>query len=147
MKKDNLIIGLITLILIFGFAKQSFQQNNPKVPKGFVFIPAGKTIINGEKISINAFLMSENEITNGQYQIFLSDLKKSNKMDEYEIAKIDTSLWEKLDIDGLNYSFKYHLKDEFPVVNISKEGAKLYCKWLTEQLIKEQKNELRYQQA
>jgi hypothetical protein len=42
MKKDNLIIGLITLILIFGFAKQSFQQNNPKVPKGFVFIPAGK---------------------------------------------------------------------------------------------------------
>jgi formylglycine-generating enzyme required for sulfatase activity len=143
MKKDNLIIGLITLILIFGFAKQSFQQNNPKVPKGFVFIPAGKTIINGEKISINAFLMSENEITNGQYQIFLSDLKKSNKMDEYEIAKIDTSLWEKLDIDGLNYSFKYHLKDEFPVVNISKEGAKLYCKWLTEQLIKEQKNEFR----
>jgi hypothetical protein len=96
MKKDNLIIGLITLILIFGFAKQSFQQNNPKVPKGFVFIPAGKTIINGEKISINAFLMSENEITNGQYQIFLSDLKKSNKMDEYEIAKIDTSLWKNL---------------------------------------------------
>jgi hypothetical protein len=53
---------------------------------------------------------------------------------------------EKLDIDGLNYSFKYHLKDEFPVVNISKEGAKLYCKWLTEQLIKEQKMNLDCQQ-
>jgi formylglycine-generating enzyme required for sulfatase activity len=127
-----LSIGLTLLILVFVSAKKDKNDDFFKDPKGFVFIPMGSAEIDGKTMTFQAFYISQTEITNGQYQLFLDDLIKQGKTKEYEIAKIDTSLWNKLDISGAaTYAKTYYKEKDFPVVNISKAGAILYCQWLT----------------
>ena len=42
-------------------------------------------------------------------------------------------MWTKYDTSGASdYAKTYHQKENYPVVNISKEGAELYCKWLSD---------------
>lgn len=126
---------LILLIAIFIIATGAINKNNPifKGPKGYSFIPPGSLEINGKVKTVQAFYISQTEITNGQYMEFLNDLKAKGKTKEYEIAKIDTSLWLKVS-DGkfADYAKTYTQKKDYPVVNISKDGVKLYCKWLSD---------------
>lgn len=76
------------------------------------------------------------ETTNAVYTTFLTSLLRNEKLDEYQQAQIRPSGWA----DSLTYNppyiEKYH-KDkyyaDYPVVNISHQGAQLFCDWLTEQ--------------
>jgi formylglycine-generating enzyme required for sulfatase activity len=76
------------------------------------------------------------EVSNGEYNVFLHDLKKNNKHEIIAAVYIDSAGWEK----RLGY-FKPYVKhyhqhpnyQDYPVVNISYEGAKMYCHWLTQQ--------------
>lgn len=82
--------------------------------------------------------MSKTEISNQLYTAFLNDLKAKNEVEKLKIAAIDTSNWVKeYGNGGVNYATYYHNHASyanFPVVNISKAGAELYCAWLTEKL-------------
>lgn len=134
MKKASLIIfSIATLFLIVGAGKKDKDGNFYKDYKGYVFVPMGSAMLNDKTVSVPAFFLSECEITNGQYNEFLADLKAQGKMADYEIAKINTALWNSVDVYGAGTNAKnYHLQKDFPVVNISKRGAQLYCLWLTE---------------
>jgi formylglycine-generating enzyme required for sulfatase activity len=82
---------------------------------------------------------SQFEVTNALYNEFLSELKQQNRIQEYNIAKIDTILW---DVNRKVYSQYYHSHpaySHYPVVNISFKGAELFCEWLTSKY-NEQKN-------
>ncbi len=82
------------------------------------------------------------EVTNEQYNSFLEFLTKNNEKEAYEKSKIDLSRYEN---EALAFYKGYHtyftankgkVHDAFrkyPVVNISHEGAKTYCEWLTQQ--------------
>lgn len=127
-------IALLAFIIIIGAAsKSSFV----KQPDGYVFVQQGSVEIDGKLTSFQAFFMSKKEVTNGEYQVFLNDLLKQGKIKEYDVAKIDTSLWLKVEISGASsYASTYHKNKDCPVVNITKEGAKLYCDWMSEKLNK-----------
>lgn len=78
------------------------------------------------------FYMSKYEVTNLQYLTFIEELKKNNEIEKYNIAQIDTSQWNTVQYEP--YASLYHRHpaySNYPVVNISYEGALLFCEWLT----------------
>ncbi|MBK6527730.1 MAG: SUMF1/EgtB/PvdO family nonheme iron enzyme [Crocinitomicaceae bacterium] len=81
--------------------------------------------------------MADHEVTNGEYLKFLRDLASQNRMEDLKTAMPNTTTWN-LPETYLNPYMEYYLRHpayaDFPVVNISAEGAKLYCIWLGEKL-------------
>ena len=83
--------------------------------------------------------MSNYEVSNKEFNDFLASLKKSGNSVDYNIAKIDTNNWvtEFNEAYMAPFSKQYHTNEaynNYPLVNITLEGAKLYCKWLTAEL-------------
>ena len=80
--------------------------------------------------------MSKGEVTNSQYKEFLMDLKRKGELDKLKIAEPDTTNWNtELKWNNqkyVDYYFSHPAYQNYPVVNVSKEGAELYCQWLTE---------------
>ncbi|HZH86924.1 MAG TPA: SUMF1/EgtB/PvdO family nonheme iron enzyme [Brumimicrobium sp.] len=122
-------------------------QNTPsakdamkKLKNEFGYIPSGSVILEDKNQSVQAFYMSKTVVTNREYQEFLNYLKKNGDKDKYEIAKIDTVGWRNIPNKDLqSYAKEYHRNSAYnfyPVVNVSKEGAALYCEWFTEQMNK-----------
>ncbi len=144
MKTKIYLLPVISMI-IFGFAFTSKFNSPVKIPKQiskeFSLIPSGTAVVNNTTVNVNYFYMSKTEVSNRQYIAFLNDLKTNNEIEKLKIATIDTSNWVKeFGNDGVNYATYYHSHvsyANFPVVNISKAGAELYCAWLTQKLNKE----------
>lgn len=87
------------------------------------------------KIDSNLYA-SKYETTNFLYTTFLKDLKKQSKIKEFNIAQIDSVNWRSPLAYNEPYVELYHTHPayrEYPVVNISHEGAVLFCEWLTGQ--------------
>lgn len=91
--------------------------------------------------SIPAFYMSAGEITNKEYRVFLFDLLINGRKEDFLKAKPNQHLWKNVE----NVSTYDHLEKEyftekkydfFPVVNISVQGAELFCQWLQEEVAK-----------
>jgi formylglycine-generating enzyme required for sulfatase activity len=93
--------------------------------------------INGSLAKINNKLYaSKYEVSNKLYMAFLKSLKLSGKTDLLSVAQIDTLKWtDKLTYNEpyVHYYHSHPAYHNYPVVNISYEGAKLFCEWLTEQ--------------
>lgn len=107
--------------------------------KKYAFIPSATTSINKKDVSINAFYMQKFEVTVFEYRTFLFDLLIQNRKEEFLIAKPDQTQWMKygkaLEPMKDNY-FSHEAYNDYPINNISYEGVKLYCKWLTEEYLK-----------
>ena len=129
MKK---IVFILIAIVILSF---TFKSKKFKSPEDFVFIPSGKIEMQGEIYSCNAFWMAEHEVTNGEYKFFLEDLKKNNRMGDYNAALPDTNQWTEHGgymLPMRDHYFSHPAYTNYPVVNVSKKGAELYCSYLTE---------------
>jgi len=128
----------ITLLLIIFLASFSsipkgksckFLPKEMKRLKAVTYVPEG--VFNGQKM--DAFFMYFNEVSNFDYLEFLSHVKRKQNKALLNQVQIDTSLWMNIDIDGnYLYSENYHKKWHYPVVNVSKESAEFYCKWLSD---------------
>lgn len=114
--------------------------------KHYAFIPSGTYKTDNKSWSIQAFYMQTTEVTNLEYRTFLFDLLIQNKKDEFLQAKPDQSRWTK------DYSYSYNKPmeehyfshdayNDYPVVAISRKGAEMYCKWLTEEVNKQRNTE------
>jgi formylglycine-generating enzyme required for sulfatase activity len=103
--------------------------------KKFAFIPAGTIKIDANSVSVRSFSMQRAEVSNVNYRTFLFDLLINNRKNDFLIAKPDQSQWTKLNSDNFTpmaeYYFSHPAYDEYPVNNINREGAEMYCKWLT----------------
>jgi formylglycine-generating enzyme required for sulfatase activity len=85
------------------------------------------------KISDTSF-MSRYEVSNQLYNFFLADLKKTDPS-KFSIAKVDSLKWNEKRTENAMMAKYYNSHpsyNNFPVVNISYEGAILFCKWLKE---------------
>jgi len=76
------------------------------------------------------------EVTNNEYQNFLQYLKTSGKTEEFSKCMYDSTQWSKKFPQSFNQPtvdvYHWHPKyQNYPVVNITLEAAKLYCQWLT----------------
>lgn len=128
MKNRIIFLLLLCTIIMIGMGAGNKNQTFLKAPKGFTFVPSGSLMIDGKTTTVNAFYMSTCEVTNAQYNEFLTDLKKQSDTTDYSIAKIKAAHWKSLQAAN---GMEYEQWSQYPVVNISKEGANLYCKWLT----------------
>jgi formylglycine-generating enzyme required for sulfatase activity len=139
MKKSYLVIAVFCLTALFAFTtkakKEKFKDLYSFVPSGtFSYYPNDTN-----KISVQAFYMSSGEITNKQYREFLNDLKTNGKSDDYAEAVPDSTLWSNKSNfmePFVNLYFNHPAYDNYPVVNITKKGAEMYCVWLTENMRK-----------
>jgi formylglycine-generating enzyme required for sulfatase activity len=98
--------------------------------------------------SIPAFYMGAGEVTNKEYRTFLFDLLINDRKEEFLKAKPKQQLWKNVEntnrYDFLQEVYFCEKKyDIFPVVNITIEGAEMYCLWLREELIKMKLNDSR----
>ena len=101
------------------------------LPSEFTFKNFEKTI---SKIDSNLYA-SKFETTNLQYKTFLKELKTEGKIIEYNLANIDSMTWKSKVAYNDPYIEFYHTHiayNNYPVVNISYDGAKLFCEWMTQ---------------
>lgn len=108
--------------------------------ESYAYIPSGTFDYNGKTVSIQAYYMSKAEVTNLEYRTFLFDLLIQDRKEEFLKAKPDQSQWTKAFAGGMQAMeeayFSHPAYDDYPVVNVSKEGAEMYCKWLSVELRK-----------
>jgi formylglycine-generating enzyme required for sulfatase activity len=88
-------------------------------------------------IKINDHLYaSQFEVTNDEYSIFLNHLKQNKQTEKYQWSQIDSSQWRVNSAYNEPFVSYYHAHPayaNYPVVNVSFEGANFFCEWLTEQ--------------
>lgn len=108
--------------------------------KEWAFMPSGKTSIFGNSSSLQAFYMQTTEVTNLEYRTFLFDLIIQGRKEDFLKARPDQAKWSALEADTNQTMermyFSHEAYNDYPVVNISSEGAKMYCKWLDESYAK-----------
>lgn len=140
MKRSQLIFILIGGLILASFTtqKKTGLKRAHKTLQGFCeYVPSGYSLVDGDTSTVQAFYMSATEVTNLQYTEFLTDLLRKGEMDKYNIAQIDTNAWNTFIPNTYfepmaTYYHKHPAYDNYPVVNVSKEGAELFCEWLTE---------------
>lgn len=97
-------------------------------------IPAYKTVHAGEPVVLDGFAIRNVGITNLEYKAFLADLIAKNRKDDYITCEVQSDNWRSHDCPGLaNSYFQDKTYNDFPVVNISYEAARLFCQWLEEE--------------
>ena len=99
-------------------------------------IPMGSCIYKKDTISVQSFYMQVTEVTNLEYRTFLADLLIQNRPNDYLIAKPNQEMWMTKfpysdNVPMSNMYFWHAAYDDYPVVNISRKGAQMYCEWLT----------------
>lgn len=124
-----------------------------KKDKNWCYVPMSTDTFYGDVVSMSAFYMAATEVTNNQYRTFLNDLIIQGKLEEFVKAVPDTSkwisngraLWYRFQPDSAKWdgspaaffepmrkNYYWHpAYDAYPVVCVSREGAKMYCDWLT----------------
>ena len=139
MNKTILLVSAIILAINFQINAQN-KTEKPLMVKGlksYVFIPQGKVRVDKKEVEVNAFFISKYEVSNLEYREFLDSLKKNNETEKLKFAQIDTIQWNKMFNNKFNeplviYYDKHPAYNHYPLVNVSYEGAVLYCRWLTE---------------
>lgn len=134
--KTKILITLafvaISFVVFTGFNNDQIKGS----ASDYSYIPQGNCTINDSAVSFDSFWISQFEVTNSSYDLFLSDLKQQGKESDLKIASIQNENWKLLS-DGESYSTFYSSHKSYagyPVVNVTYEGALLYCKWLTSKL-------------
>ncbi len=124
MKKTSLIILLLSFVIISSTNGQSLL-NARMVESMFAK-------------NLNGIYASKYETSNRLYKLFLEDMRTNGKMEDLKITAINGSGW----LEGNVYVEEYEKAyaedkkyDEYPVVNISFEGATMFCDWLTEKYL------------
>lgn len=109
--------------------------------KKFAYIPSGEFEHNGKMTSVQSFVIQTTEVSNLEYRTFLFDLLMQNRKEEFLRAKPDQKQWslivgpENSTMDPLEEMYFSHpAYNNYPVVNISREGAEMYCKWVLDEL-------------
>lgn len=132
---------LFLIICSFILVSSSLVENAtlPKpFKKQFKFVPSGLTVVDGDTFSVQSFYMLEHEVTNGEYNAFLDEIKDIDT-DASEEAKIRNDQWtEQFKSSFVNpMETMYHKNEaykDYPVVNITYKGAELYCAWLQKKI-------------
>ncbi len=91
-------------------------------------------------LKVNAKLyVGQTEVSNEQYQLFLTDLMKLGRHEDLKKAAPNQVNWTSLipnELSGIHdaklFQHGHPNDDRLPVCNISYEAAQMYCTWLTD---------------
>lgn len=129
--KAKLFAGLAVCTILLS---STLSRKAPKKVGPFVYIPTGEVIIgeDKERDTISGFYIFNSEVTNLDYREFLYT-KEIKEHPNYKLFEVDSVGWRQDFAFQKPYVQHYHRHpayNNYPVVNISKEGARAYCKWL-----------------
>lgn len=115
--------------------KKMMDQLMKAGKQNYLLIPNGKFTYKGEVKLMGDFYLQGHEVTNLEYRTFLFDLIFAKKKDEYLKARPNEEQWVNCNgtnkFDGFkNEYFSNKAYDDYPVVNITAEAARMYCVWL-----------------
>jgi formylglycine-generating enzyme required for sulfatase activity len=131
MKYNLLLLLFLSLCSILPATTHADIHTGKSLTKDYVFVPGGSE---GES-QLHEFYISSTEVTNRQYRVFIQDLADSGATEKLKLAMVDTSQWGKKFKHAGPFTHFYYQNsayDDYPVVNVSRRGAELYCEWLTD---------------
>jgi formylglycine-generating enzyme required for sulfatase activity len=108
--------------------------------KIYAYVPSGSFNYEGQPVSVQGFAMQKTEVTNLEYRTFLFDLLIQGRKDEFKKAAPEQNKW--IEICGIKMKywkedyFADHKFNDYPVVNVNREGAEMYCVWFSEEVQK-----------
>jgi formylglycine-generating enzyme required for sulfatase activity len=126
-------------VILSFIACLSSQFKLPKpFQKDFSYVPPGFVVLNEDTLSIQAFYMQNYEVTNKQYNEFLTWLEENGDETAKKQVALSTENWtSEPGMYSEQYALHYHTHEayqDYPVVNVSHEGALLYCAYLEEKI-------------
>lgn len=142
MKLLSTYFSLLSIVILF----ISLTSKNPKktiqnhLETNYAIIPTSAFLYYGKTIQVNRYLIGKTEVTNYEYQEFLTDLKTKGEFEKLAIAQIDSTNWNSPAGFNQKYVDYYHSHPayrNYPVVNVTREGAELYCEWVSEKYANE----------
>jgi len=128
------LLLVLAVILALSFTAKKFKMKK----ENLVYIPAGTFYLNEDTISVMSMYMSPTEVTNAEYLKFVNDLKRNGNEKEYLIALPDSMKWcskNAYNEPYVEHYFRHPAYADYPVVNITREGAELYCIWYTKKML------------
>lgn len=134
-------------LTIFLFSSFSFNGDinwkkiKKEIKQDYSYIPSGSTTINDKKISVAGFFAKKTEVTNLEYREFLADVKDKVDHQTFERIRIKKETWlnfkDNRSVPAYERNYDSHPAfDNYPVVNITQEGAEAYCVWFEDKLKK-----------
>ncbi len=109
------------------------------IPRKFSFIPAGRFIYGthpGERVTIDDCAISTFPVTFQQYLEFINELDGVDRFEAWQrlprSERIPGHRWQLVDGGYVMTGGDTEIHLEHPVVGISHEDARAYCRWLTE---------------
>ena len=121
----------VTVIVLISVVLTGFSAHSVKAQKDVLDI---KAIEKSLAKTTDSLYAGKFEVSNYLYKLFERDLKAANRTDDLAISKVDSANWlDKLAYNApyMDYYYNHPAYKEYPVVNISYEGAVLFCDWLT----------------
>lgn len=128
---------LFLCLCMSGFLAHAAKDPLVKTYERFAKKMSGYEYVANDQDPNASFLMSTSEITNLDYLEFLFETKQIHGLNAYNEMLPDTSLWAEFPDFGETLEITYHhhpAYHNYPVVNISHEQARQYCRWLQEVL-------------
>ena len=120
-----LLIAIISSTFAFTKNKKHKLPKELKDLKAVTYIP----LIDGQ----GDFYMFSTEVSNMDYAEFLWHLKSEKRYEELREANLDSLNWLYAQVDRpQEFVSGYSKKHNYPVVNVRKKGAELYCQWLSD---------------
>lgn len=126
------IFLLVTTFLFGGSIDDHAKLLNKKVRDHYPYIPGGEVNLDSEIVSVNGFYMMSTEVSNLEYREFLAYLKRNGMDEALEIASVKTDGWKQKPFQD-NYD-QHPAYEDYPVVNITREAAEMYCQFLQKAL-------------
>ena len=135
----RLLASLLTILLFSSFSDINKKVLPKNMQKKYAYVPSRKVTIAKEELSVAGFFMMKSEVSNLDYREFLAYLKREGRTTDLKIAQVNNEGWK---IDGafmepyVKTYASHSAYDDYPVVNITKQAAELYCEFLKESINK-----------
>lgn len=123
-------------ILFYGKAKNKQLEKLWNFEKELCsLLEEGELQYRGNRLSISPFVLSNHAVTNLEYKIFLTDLIKNGRTEDFKTAVVKSETWINYNDNILATTYFFDPRyNDFPVVNISMKAAELYCEWLEREM-------------
>lgn len=127
-------------LLFIPFVLLLVSNGVPKLPKSikksYSFIPSGWSVVGKDTMTVQSFYMSNYEISNEQYKLYLDHIEKNGDKTAKEHSRIRNENWT-THHNSSAMAEQYHSHPayaKFPVVNVTYQGAQGYCVFLSSKL-------------
>ncbi|MBK7084230.1 MAG: SUMF1/EgtB/PvdO family nonheme iron enzyme, partial [Flavobacteriales bacterium] len=141
---DHLHPALVLTVFRSAVRLHRQQTSAPELPKAFrdkfATVPAGALKTEADEVQVTGFMISATEVSNGDYMAFVDALRATRDEAALKVAMPDPKQWAQIGAGVEPYETHYHTHPaytNYPVVNVSREGALAYCQWLQNALNKE----------